>query len=119
MQFKKRKINKTIKSKSTKIVEYNDKVEGRKWSIDVDPKSDNNKDKGFSYKNCLFKNLKIENCAIKTAPKSYIICVITVDNVKYNGDFETKFGLMFCCFKCIVDRMKCFLLMNNFLQFID
>ena len=44
------------------------------------------------------------------------MCHNSIDNVKYNGDFETKFGLMFCCFKCIVDRMKCFLLVNVFLN---
>ena len=34
------------------------------------------------------------------------MCQNNIDNVQYNGDFETKFRLIFCCSKCIVERLK-------------
>ena len=34
------------------------------------------------------------------------MCQNNIDNVQYNGDFKTKFSLIFCCSKCIVERLK-------------
>ena len=34
------------------------------------------------------------------------MCQNNIDNVQYNGDFKTKFSLIFCCSKYIVERLK-------------
>ena len=64
--------------------------------VNVNHNSDNNKGNGYSNKNCLIKNLKLENCATKNCSKTlHHMCQINIDNVLYDGDFESKFGLIF------------------------
>ena len=75
--------------------------------VNTNQNSDNNKNNGCSYMKCLIENLKLENCAIKNCfNKLHHICHKHIDNVLYDGDFESKFGLIFCCSEYIVERMK-------------
>ena len=77
------------------------------YEVNTNHNSDNNKNNGCSYMKCLIKNLKLENCAIKNCSnKLHHICQKHIDNVLYDGDFESKFGLIFCCSEYIVERMK-------------
>ena len=77
------------------------------YDVNAYHNSDNNKDKGCSYKNCLIKNQTLEYCATKKCLKTlHHMCQNNIDNVQYNGDFETEFCLMFCYSERIVERMK-------------
>ena len=70
-------------------------------------KSNNNKDNEWSYKNCLYNNLKLKNCAIKTySNKLYHLCQNNIDQSSHDGGFENHFGNNFCCSECIEDKMK-------------
>ena len=70
-------------------------------------KSDNNKDDAYSYKNCVFKNLKLENCATKIySNKLHHLYKNNIDQSSYDGGFEKHFGNTFCCSECIKDEMK-------------
>ena len=70
-------------------------------------KSNNNKDNECSYKNCLYNNLKLKNCAIKTySNKLRYLCQNNIDQSSHDGGFENHFGNNFCCSECIEDQMK-------------
>ena len=54
-------------------------------------KSDKNKNIGYSYKNCLYKNLKLENCATKRCTnKVHHLYQNNIDPSLYDGSFKNQ-----------------------------
>ena len=83
-------------------------VNTKKKKVVLKPrKSDKNKDNECSYKNCLYKNLKLVDCATKRCKnKLHHLCQNNIDQSSYDGSFESHFGNIFCCSKCIENKMK-------------
>ena len=80
-------------------------------------KFDNNKDNECSYKNCLYNNLKLENCATKRCTnKLHHLCQNNIDQSSYGNGFENHFGNTFRCSECIEYKMKMIFLDSETLE---
>ena len=76
-------------------------------TIDVIRISDKKQTKVCSYRNCLFENLKLEDCGNKhCSNKLHHMCQNNINNFQYNGEFEIKFDLAFRCSVYIVECMN-------------
>ena len=89
-------FNKIDKQKKRKKIDVENKdtiisKPKKRKTLDVTKICDKKQKKVYSYSNCLFENIKLENCVIKNCSnKLHHVCQNNIDHVQYNCEFEIK-----------------------------